>query len=166
VAHGNTGVGIFGREKNSVRDRASALKVGRLSPKAFKRRFKINKCSFSDLVRQIRPLVEPDEYGRAMAERFSGSHSPAELQLAASLRWLAGANYLCQEDNLEVGTASFRCMWRVVNALYAVLPAPYFDPADEAELQASAHSLFVRSGETMAACMGAVDGMVVRIHRP
>jgi hypothetical protein len=53
---------------------------------------------FDDIVDKIRHLVELDARGIEMARRSSDTHVKAELQVAASLRWLAGASYLCIED--------------------------------------------------------------------
>mmetsp|Transcript_18188 Transcript_18188/g.50921 ORF Transcript_18188/g.50921 Transcript_18188/m.50921 type:complete len:120 (+) Transcript_18188:226-585(+) len=98
----------FDREANEKRDRADALrKLRRFGDKAFKRRFKVSRGTFARLVVLIRNMVELDGVGVCTAERSSRSHIPAELQLAATLRWLAGASYMCQEDNYALGMSSF-----------------------------------------------------------
>ena len=112
VPHGNTGATVLDRAGNGRRPREAAMKkLFGHSPKAFKRRFKVTKPRFMRLAELIRPFVEPDESGKAMAEVSSGSYIPAELQLAVTLRWLAGANYMCQEDNYDIGGASvYHCL--------------------------------------------------------
>jgi len=62
---------------------------------------------FNDILEKIRPGVEAGEVGKEQARRSSGSHVPIELQLAASLRWLAGAHHLCQQDNFSLSQTEF-----------------------------------------------------------
>ena len=159
---------VLDRSWNERRPREAAMKkLFSHNPKAFKRRFKVTKPRFLRLAELIRPFVEPDESGKAMAEVSSGSYIPAELQLAVTLRWLAGANYMCQEDNYDIGGASvYHCLWRVIYALDTVIPAPKFDPTDENTMESLATSMFLRSKHSMAGCVGAIDGMAVKIQRP
>ena len=168
VEHGNLGVAIMDRTANERRDRERAMrKLCSLRPGAFRRRFKVNRGTFFSLADAIRHVVEPDQVGRVMATRSSGSHIPAELQLAASLRWLAGANHMCQQDNYEVGVSSFyECLWRVVYALDCILPDPVFNPQDANQMASLARNMHSRSRGTMAGCVGALDGMAIRIKRP
>ena len=119
---------------------------------------------FDDIVVKLRPIIEPGEFGKVQAKRSSGSYVKAELQLAASLRWLAGANHLCQQDNFGISQTEFYgCLWETVWALDAILPAPEFDIRNEGQMRALADGMFVKSGKTMTGCIGAMDGMVVRI---
>ena len=166
--HGNCGKKIYKRNGNTVRDRKRVLEqLQGHGPKAFLRRFKMSRPMFDDVVEKIKPIVEPGEYGITRARRSSGSHVPAELQLAASLRWLSGASYLCQEDNFGLGgTTFFKCLWNCVYALDNVLPSPEFDITDEGKMKAHADGMYVRSGRTTPGCIGALDGMAVRITRP
>ena len=83
----------------------------------------MNRPMFDELVDKIKVLVEVDDRGKKMEERSSGSFAHATLQLAATLRWLAGANHMCQEDNNILATSTFYdSVWRVVYALDAVMP--------------------------------------------
>ena len=69
VEHGNTGRTIAERRANEWRDMRSALmKLYTLGPKAFKRRFKITRPLFDDLVDIIKPIVEVDDRGKEMAD--------------------------------------------------------------------------------------------------
>ena len=143
------------------------MKLYTLGPKAFKRRFKMTRPLFDDLVDRIKPIVEVDDRGKEMAERSSGSCVPAALQLAATLRWLAGANHLCQEDNYGLATSTFYdSVWKVVYALDDVMPNSDFDPKDEGKLRSYADLMYVRSGRLVPGCIGGLDGMAVHITRP
>jgi len=74
---------------------------------------------------------------------------------------------LCQEDNYGIGTTEFfSCLWEVVYALDIVLPAPRFDIENEGHMKDLADGMFLRSGNKMSGCIGALDVMVVRINRP
>ena len=166
--HGNLGREIIDRKGNMVRDRSKAMEqLQSHGPKAFLRRFKMTRPMFDEIVEKIRPLVEAGEFGKEQARRSSGSHVPAELQLAASLRWLAGAHHLCQQDNFSLSQTEFYgALWDVMWALDNVLPAPVFDITDAGQMRALSDGMFVRSGGKMPGCVGALDGMAVRITRP
>ncbi len=100
VDHGLTGRCGAERRVNEWRDKRSAfVKLYTLGPKAFKRRFKMNRPEFDELVEKIKPLVEVNKRGKLLAKRSSGCFVPAALQLAGTLGWLAGAHHACQEDN-------------------------------------------------------------------
>jgi hypothetical protein len=53
-------------------------------------------------------------------------------------------------------------MW----ALDKVLPAPVFDIRSDGQMRALADGMFVKSGGGISGCIGALDGMAVRITRP
>ena len=143
------------------------MKLYTLAPKEFKRRFKLNRPLFDDLVEKIKPIVEVGKRGKEMAKRSSGSFVPAALQLAATLRWLAGAHHACQEDNYNLGRSTFfSSVWKVIYALDFVLPRPDFDPKDEGGLRGLADGMYVRSGRLVPGCIGALGGMAVHIDRP
>ena len=166
--HANFGQKLFERNGHTVRDRKRML--GQLQvhgPKTFKRRFKMSRTMFGDVVEKIRPIVEPDNFGITRRHRSSGSLVQAELQYAPSLRWIFGASYLCQEDNCGLdGTTFFKCFWNCVYALDNVLPSHEFDIRDEVKMKAHADGMFFRSSRTTPGCIGALYGMVVRITRP
>ncbi len=80
VEHGNTGRQGAERRANEWRDRRAALmKLYTLGPMAFRRRFKLNRQQFDDLVEKIKPIVEVNDRGKKMAENSSGTFFPAAL---------------------------------------------------------------------------------------
>ena len=100
VEHGDYGrKGAERRANEWWNRRAVLMKVYTLGPKAFKRRFKLNRPKFDDLVEKIKPFAKVDNRGKGMAGKSSGSFVPATLQLAATFRWFACAHYAYQEDN-------------------------------------------------------------------
>ena len=92
------------------------MKLYTLGPKEFKRRFKLNRPQFDDLVEKIKPMVEVDDRGKDLAERYSGSFVPVALQSAATLRWLACKCALCvPRGQLQLGNDdNFWSVWKVV----------------------------------------------------
>ena len=143
------------------------LKLYTLGPKAFKRRFKMNRPQFDDIVEKLKPLVEVDDFGKLQAERSSGYFVPATLQLAATLRYLAGGHHLCQEDNYSLATSTFyKSVWNCLYALDYLIPDCDFDPKDEGKMRALADGMYIRSGRLVPGCVGALDGMAVQINKP
>jgi hypothetical protein len=73
--HGNLGRELNVRKGNNVRDRLRAMEhLQSHGPKAFLRRFKINRPMFDDIVEKSRPIVEADDVGKEHARRSRGSH--------------------------------------------------------------------------------------------
>ena len=78
VEHVNTGLTGAERRANEWRDRRAAwIRLYTLGPKAFKRGFKLNRVEFDDIVEEIKPLVEVNDFGKDVADRSSGSFVPA-----------------------------------------------------------------------------------------
>ena len=74
---------------------------------------------------------------------------------------------MCQENNYDVGgTSVYDSIWKELYALDTIILAPNFDPTDEQAMESLARSMFVRSKQSMAGCVGALDGMAVKINRP
>ena len=65
-----------------------------------------------------------------MAEASSGSHVPTTCRLAATLRWLAGSNFIDTQDLYGLGKSTvYTSVWDVVYALDNCL-AKAWDPHD------------------------------------
>jgi hypothetical protein len=156
------------RRADEWRDRRTALlNLYTLEPKAFKRRFKMNRPQFDDIVEKSKALGEVDDFGKEMAERSSGYFVPAALQLAATLRYLASGHHLCQEDNYSLATSTFyKSVWNCLYAIDYLIPDCDFDPKDEGKMRAHVDGMYIRSGRIVPGCVGALDGMVVRINKP
>ena len=107
--HGLLGRSVYQWNGNTIRGHNRVLHQRQSHrPTAFLRRLKISRPMFDDLVEKIKPIIyEPNEFGIKRARRSSGSHVPAEVELAASLRGLSGATYSCQQDNFGLGGSAF-----------------------------------------------------------
>ena len=134
--------------------------------KEFRRRFKVTKERFSALVDLLDPLLLPDELGQRMACVSSGSHVSTTCKLAATLRWLAGSNFLDAVDLFGLGKSTvYFVIWDVIYALDSCLAKPW-DPYDTRLLTDMAMRMYARSKETVEGCIGAIDGMAVKIKKP
>eukprot|EP00951_Prasinocladus_malaysianus_P027384 scaffold245335_cov32-Prasinocladus_malaysianus.AAC.1 len=166
--HGNKGASITNRKRNKIRDRSAAMKALRdLSAKEYRVRFKVQKERFWWLVDKIRPMVEvPEGLGYQMAIVSSKSIVPAALRLATTLRWLAGSRFIDAADLHGIGaTTAYASIWEVVDALIEVLKEP-LDLHNDTTLASLSDDMYARSGRTVMGCIGAVDGMAVRIGKP
>jgi hypothetical protein len=67
----------------------------------------MNRAQFDDIVETIKPLVEVNDHEKKVAGRSSGSFVPTTMQLAATMRYLAGAHHACQADNYSLATTTF-----------------------------------------------------------
>ena len=165
--HGNKGRRIFGRKGNQHRPRLSIVEgIYAFSDKDFRRRFKVTKPTFRRLVQHLNPLLQPDELGQRMAEVSSGCPVPTECRLAATLRWLAGSNFSDAQDLFGIGLSTlYVSIWDVIYGLDTILEKP-FNPYDIEQLTNMAMRMHRRSKETIHGCIGALDGMAMRIKKP
>ena len=135
----------------------------------FQRSYRLERIDFYDVVKKIRPIVEAKD--RDMAIRSSGGIIDAEVLLAASLRFLAGASYIDLVDRYALPeTCSHLYVWNCLEALDKVLP-PIELPKDEAgwRLLAAGWSEKMRStfGEDyLCGTVLAKDGIVIETTQP
>jgi len=162
------GTFCLARAANKTRDRGAWMeKLGGYSGKDFRRRFKVTRKRFESIAEKIKTEVEPSELGKVMDFRSSGSYVISEICLAVTSRWLASSHSLDLEDIYGVEANSvFGIIRRTVESLDEVLKLDPFDPWDVIQCGALAESMFIRSKQTVAKCIGALDGMCVRIYRP
>eukprot|EP00808_Paulinella_micropora_P020571 g26203.t1 len=78
--------------------------------RGFKRRYRLSKQQFDDLLSLLRPELEV-----ACAKTHSYAVVPPELQLSMTLHFLAGGSYLDIVDLHGVAESTFyKCIWRVI----------------------------------------------------
>ena len=78
------------RGANKFRDRVAwKSKLDAYSGKKFRRRFKISRKIFAWIADKIAHHVEPDDWGKVMAIKSSGSFIPSGINLAITLRYLS-----------------------------------------------------------------------------
>jgi hypothetical protein len=94
VGFGSWGSGatLTGRAANRRRPRSPVwnARLDLLTDWEFKKRYKVARAVFADMVQRLRPTLEPDH---EMARRSSGSPVTTELQLSMTLRFMAGASH-------------------------------------------------------------------------
>lgn len=153
------------RGRNMVRDREAALaRLLLLSPERMRAKFRVHKDDFWLLVEQVRPYVETEHTEMAIAS--SGTFVPVELQLAATLRWLAGSSHIDACDVYGIGEGGFfYYVWGVCKALNRVLVISF--PLDDSDkLRTIAQGFHTYTKGQITGCVGAVDGIVVRTRAP
>ena len=127
----------------------------------------LDRQRFSSLADLIAPHVEPDSIGRMMAQRSSGSYVPSEVYLAITLRWLSGSHFSDLEDLYGVEeNSAYGYIWATLTVLDKKLKLCDFDPWDLRHCKDLAQKMYIRSKQTIAGCIGALDGMAVRIYKP
>ena len=151
---------VEGRVGNSKRSRMDwDQRRDGLTDRQFKTRYRLGKKAFSTLVDKIRPKL-------ALPRRRGPRPMSAELLLSMALRWLAGGNYLDIADMHGVHRATFYgALWRTLQAINEVetLNFPSRDNARRVEISNG----FLRNNhDSLAGCVGAIDGIAVRIRKP
>jgi hypothetical protein len=111
------------KPKNSHRNRGFAIEeMSKLSERDFTRMFRIDRATFVELVEILDPHLRRNE---EQAMRSSGSVIPTETRLAATLRWLAGGNYIDICFAWGVGKSTFfserGVLWPTIEALDQIL---------------------------------------------
>lgn len=143
------------------------------SDKEFQQYYRLPKAVFDALLERLRPRIERDAMKQ---ENVSGEAFGPELMLAMTLRWLAGGMWqdivwVFGRDNCPACSKScfYKAAWRVIDALLA----EYYDEMlcfeelnDEEALQDIQAGFDALTNNTVVGCIGAVDGMAVRIRGP
>jgi len=171
-----SGVSFFGllegmpRGDYKKRDRLSVkAKILSMSPALFKRNYRLQRKDFFDLLSKIRPIIAAKQSGNAM--HVCGDdcewHIDPFLQLALTLRMLAGGSYLDICFGYEVSTGSlYATFWKVLQAIDAVLDNINFDFENEAVLE-FLESTFVKiSKGVFRGTVAAGDGIIFRRMKP
>ena len=84
---------LFYFNRNIIRGRNFALaEMDRLEPSVFKRMFRMDRETFSEVVEKIKPFMRAKNLAKAC--NSSGAPVVLKTRLAVTLRWLAGASYL------------------------------------------------------------------------
>ena len=87
------------------------------------------------------------------------------LKLAMTLRFLAGGSYLDITDNFGVSdTAFYRSVWLVCSAIDSSISLTF--PTDLETLKKMEKEFADKSKVNMRGCVGAVDGLLVKIQTP
>jgi hypothetical protein len=66
--------------------------MDRLEPSVFKRMFRMDRETFSEVVEKIKPFMQAKNLAKAC--NSSGAPVVLKTRLAVMLRWLAGTSYL------------------------------------------------------------------------
>lgn len=159
------------RERQPVR---WATHVQRLRPSEFKQRYRLTLEAFAALVELIRPHVRPKNGIKAWCSKPESLPIELEVQLAATIRWLAGGAIadIALVYNVEIPTM-YRFVWDIVDAINAALVIT-FPLNDETALKALSDGFRgrdKRTGELKApgwfyGMVGAIDGVHFAMKNP
>ena len=132
-----------------------------LSDMDFVRRYRMSKDCFGDLVRVLQPILDPTTLGSNGSQRV-----PTELCLSLTLRIVAGGSYLDVADIHGLATTTVqKHFWRTVQALVETLTLD-LRLDDPAGLEALEEGFADASNGIVRGCVGALDGVVFKIHKP
>ena len=152
------------RAANKRRQRLDWFKhVGSIDERLFTRAYRLSPATFDELLDKIRPALEKNE---TQAQRSSSSRIEPETRLAATLRYLAGGSYLDICFTHGIATPSFYdCVWQVMGEINRVETIK-FPTTDKAALKRISLGFESRTGGTLYGCVGALDGLCIRIRKP
>jgi hypothetical protein len=157
---------IEGRLANRKRKQMVwAERVDSLTSAEFTRRYRIDLEGFNDILEKIRPALE------------SGSCKsvPPELKLSMALRWVAGGSYLDVADLHGVNPSTFygKCLWPTIHAIDEAYELPLLHYLEETKQTGSfeafenlAEEFDKKSNGMVVGCIGALDGLAVKIEKP
>lgn len=131
---------------------------------SFRRRYRMSIKDFNDLYRMLRPRLEKSE---KMGSGRNGTVR-GEWSLAGALRWLAGGTIeeVMMGPNVARSTA-YSMVHDGIDAIVQCRRLAIKFPTTEEELQETADGFRARSTEdVLKRCVGAADGLIVRILKP
>jgi hypothetical protein len=133
---------------------------------AFQRMYRMSQPSFLKLCNMIRPLLQINE---VMSRRCTGKGPiTAEMALHCLLRFLSGGSPLDARLCVGISIPSFyRIVFRCVDAILRLNELAYHFPSSPDEiLKASCGFAEISSHSVIEGCVGALDGMLLRILTP
>merc|ERR1711865_287841 len=136
-----------------------------LTPKEFRRFYKLDKENFKKVLKRIVPHMKKVSPHCARDQAV-----PYELEFACTLRWLAGGNYM---DIYLMHGISESAFWRGIHAVVYALLIEYGDQelgedkfSDPEQTEKIEKTFDVATGGLIRGCIGAIDGMACKIKRP
>ena len=148
-----------------------------LSDRTFKRKYRVSKRTFSEILEKIKPSIE----GRPRDHRcFNGSAGKVDtdIKLACALRQLSGGSYFDVHSECGVSISTYyKAVWEVFEAIGDAydISFPLPRPSDsQGEKTAKVQELgrlargFQRKSTNgvIGGCVGAIDGLLVKISKP
>ena len=136
-----------------------------LSDAEFRRIYRMGKPSFEKLVERLEPRLLVDDRMATISSRGPISTS---VRLAAALRFFAGASYLDIYPTYGMSRTSFyEIVHSVVDAINEEFQVSFpMTNRNELEEMADEHDSYLAHGNPLKGCVGAIDGLCVRIKRP
>jgi len=136
-----------------------------LTEKEFTRYYKLDKGNFANVLQRLVPHMKKVAPTNELEREV-----PFEIEFGCTLRWLAGGNYM---DIAKVHGISETAFWRAIHATILALLIEYAEDElgdakfyDVDRLQAMEKTFREHNGGLIKGCVGAIDGMAVRINRP
>ena len=143
------------------------VKILSMNPVYFKRSYRLHRDDFMDLLSKIRPRVEySNPFGTHHCDDDCGHIDPL-IQLAATLRLLAGGSYLdiCFGYHISTGTI-YKVFWRVLKAIDAVVDNINFDYDSEEAMEELEATFAKISKGAFRGTVAAGDGIIFRRTKP
>jgi hypothetical protein len=168
-------IGAHRRSRNQVEDIYQQL-----GPTNFKKAYRMKYHSFKRLARKLRNGIIEFSLVRKQRNHNSSSSPPkrkyryvpngpitSSVRLACALRYFAGGSPYDIMTSYCIGYADMiNSVWYVVDAINAYSEFQISYPADHEEQQAIAEGFRRKSAANFDCCAGAIDGILVWIHKP
>ena len=161
-------VDLPGRLPNEHRDRLTVkLKIMTMKPRDFKRNYRLDRKTFFHLLSLIRLDIEPSVISAIRAEASSGDSIDPVIQLAITLRILAGGSYLDIAFGYNVGNSTvYPIFWKVMEAINKRLSNIDFPWENEELLREMEGQFNNLSKGAFPGTVLAGDGVVFRRTKP
>ena len=135
-----------------------------LQDNTFRGRFRMDYDDFNALVRLLRKDLERN---KTMGRLRNGA-IPVEFQVAFTLRWLAGASmYEGMDGHVIARSTAYQTAYRVIHAIDACSALDCKWPDTDVDVVNAARAFKERSSHGVVdKCVGALDGLFIRLIRP
>ena len=140
-----------------------------MNERLFRRRYRMKKSSFFELLELLADHLPPDDSGANKRKRGKTPNGPITqaLRLSMALRYFAGGDPLDIADRHMVGeTEPLRSVWLIVEAIHEVPSLQIQFPASHEKQMQIAQGFKARSAIGIDSCVGAIDGILIWIHKP
>ncbi len=152
-----------------VRKRRSVEEIyNELGPMYFRRAYRMQYSTFKALADELRPYIILACGQKGGPKRFipNGPISP-DVRLACAIRWFSGGSAYDLMTTYGIGHSdTIRSYWYVIDAINSHPNFKIEYPDDHEDQRQIARGFQKVSGADFKCCAGAIDGILIWIHKP
>lgn len=158
---------LWSRLVGTHRSRIMPMEFSFLQEKEFRKKYRFSKASFAYIDAVLEPLLNTQQQEGWGGRRESDQSLPSSVLIANSIRMLAGGSHhdIAIASGVHPSTL-YKNMWRFIEALLRSDLGDIVFYYDDIEWLREQAETFAGISPLGLKCVGALDGLAVRVQRP